>query len=95
MPILDTRDTLKAPHADSDALAGAVHPPMSCMPTPSTLEDVQSLLDAYFCSADCTTSAPAHARATFEIGCDDGDSFYYTPEFEDPNEVRRDPLILL
>ncbi len=27
-----------------------------------------------------------------ETGCDDGDSFYYTPpELEDPNEVRRDP----
>ena len=54
--------------------------------------DANGNADGFGCS-----SRPSMADSGYEseFGCDDddGDSFYYTPEFEDPNEVRRDPLL--
>ena len=188
-PMVETPGTPKARAYMPTPQPVHLHLPQPCTPAPSTLADMQSLLDVYFRSTTCTTSSappPARASSTFdglfcvvppdpapdyssspppsagtgrdkplpmrpppppdrdsvfawswlermapedprepwnadahanteangnadgfryssrpsvadsgyesEFGCnDDGDSFYYTPEFEDPNEVRRDP----
>jgi hypothetical protein len=44
------------------------HAPMPCTPAPSTLGDMQSLLDAYFRSAGTTVNAgvPSRASSTFD-----------------------------
>lgn len=59
-PMLDTPDTPKA--------RARMHVPMPCTPAPSTLADMQSLLDVYFRSTSGATSAhaPARASSTFD-----------------------------
>ncbi|KAI0246343.1 hypothetical protein BJV78DRAFT_1286499 [Lactifluus subvellereus] len=58
-PGLDTPDTPDTPTTDA---------PMPCTPAPSTLADMQSLLDAYFRSTGTTVNAavPARASSTFD-----------------------------
>jgi hypothetical protein len=58
-PTLDMLDTPDTP---------TTHAPMPRTPAPSTLADMQSLLDAYFRSTGTTASAgiPARASSTFE-----------------------------
>ncbi|KAH9166578.1 hypothetical protein EDB89DRAFT_212065 [Lactarius sanguifluus] len=58
LDMLDTPDTPKA-HARMQ-----IPMPMPCTPAPSTLADMQSLLDVYFRSTSGTTSAAAPARAS-------------------------------
>jgi hypothetical protein len=51
--------------------------------------DANANADGFRCSTRPSMAADSGYES--EMGCDDddGDSFYYTPEFEDPNEVRR------
>ena len=53
--------------------------------------DANGNADAFGCASRSRPSMAADSGYESEImWCDDddGDSFYYTPEFEDPNEVR-------
>jgi hypothetical protein len=58
-PTTDMFDTPETP---------TTHAPMPCTPAPSTLADMQSLLDAYFRSTGTTTNVgvPARASSTFD-----------------------------
>ncbi|KAH8981272.1 hypothetical protein EDB86DRAFT_3087201 [Lactarius hatsudake] len=63
-PTLDMLDTLDTPDTPKAHARMEIPMPMPCTPAPSTLADMQSLLDVYFRSTSGTTSAPAPARAS-------------------------------
>ncbi|KAH9023036.1 hypothetical protein EDB83DRAFT_2320215 [Lactarius deliciosus] len=63
-PTLDMLDTLDTPDTPKAHARMQIPMPMPCTPAPSTLADMQSLLDVYFRSTSGTTSAAAPARAS-------------------------------
>ncbi|KAN0136246.1 hypothetical protein V8E53_006106 [Lactarius tabidus] len=68
-PMLDTPDTPKARPRMQTPRPAHIHLPMPCTPAPSTLADMQSLLDVYFRSTACTNASapqPARASSTFD-----------------------------